>query len=311
MRVALFGGSGFLGRGIATRMVARGHRPLVVSRTDPGMPSVDFAAWDGCTLGPWTEALGDVTHVVHLAGKRVDCRPTASNLAELIRSREDTVRLAGAGFAEIGVVPDVWVQLSSLARYGDVPEGTVDESTRLPLDGIPQHVEVCRRWEAAYRDVTAEIHRRVLLRPGIAIGGLDDPATAQLIRLVRLGLGGTVGSGSQWVSWIAAEDLFAVMLRALDHDSMGGIYNVTAPTPVTNRELMAAYRRALGRRFGLPSPAWVTRIGARLLGSDPNLILTGRAGVPTRLLDEGFTFTTPDIDDAITAAVAEAGIVRA
>lgn len=311
MRVALFGGSGFLGRGIATRLVARGQRPLVISRTDPHLASVDFAPWDGRTLGRWTESLGDVTHVVHLAGKRVDCRPTEANLAELIRSREETVRLAGAAFVQIGALPDVWVQLSSLARYGDVAEGTVDESTRLPLDGVPQHVEVCRRWEAAYREVTADVPRRVLLRPGIAIGGPDDPATAQLIRLVRLGLGGTVGRGDQWVSWIAAEDLFAVLLRSLDDAAMEGIYNVSAPQPVTNRELMAAYRRALGRRFGLPSPTWVTRIGARLLGSDPNLILTGRAAVPTRLLDEGFTFTTPGIDDAIRVAVAEAGIVRA
>ena len=310
-RVALFGGSGFLGRGLATRLADRGDRPLVISRRDPGLPRVDFAAWDGRALGDWAEQLGDVTHVVHLAGKRVDCAPTQANLEELISSREGTVRLAGEALAQVGATPQVWVQLSSLARHGDVAEGTVDARSRLPLDGIPQHVEVCRRWEAAYRDVTVDVPRRVLLRPGIAIGGPDDPATAQLIRLARFGLGGPVAGGRQWVSWIAADDLFAILLRAIDDPTMEGAYSATAPTPVTNRELMAGYRRAVGRRFGLPSPAWITRIGARLLGSDPNLVLSGRAGVPTRLLEEGFTFAVTELDDAIRAAVADAGIVRA
>lgn len=310
MRVALFGGSGFLGREIARRLVDRGDAALIVARSDPGVDGAAFVPWDGRTVGDWVESLVDVDTVLHLAGKRVDCPPTRSNLAELISSREGTVFLAGAAFEQLGRTPSTWVQLSSLARYGDVADGVVDEHTRLPVSGIPQHVEVCRRWEAAYRAVTADVDRRVLLRPGIAIGGPEDPATAQLIRLARLGLAGPVAGGRQWVSWIAAEDLFAVIMRALDEQSMTGTYNVTAPTPVTNRELMAGYRRAVGRRFGLPSPRWVTRIGARLLGSDPNLVLTGRAGVPTRLLDEGFEFAVTDIDVAIRDAVADAGIVR-
>ena len=178
MRIALFGVSGFLGRALATQLAASGDRPLVIARSDPHLPGVDFVAWDGQTLGSWVDALRDITHVVHLAGKRVDCRPTEANLQQLIDSREGTVVIAAAGFERAGLQPDVWVQLSSLARYGDVPDGRVDKNTRLPLDGIRQHVEVCRRSEAAYRSVTDDVDRRVLLRPGIAIGGADDPATA-------------------------------------------------------------------------------------------------------------------------------------
>lgn len=310
-RVALFGGSGFLGRAVAERLVARGDEALVIARSDPCVPGVEFVAWDGTSLDDWVDALSDVDTVVHLAGKRVDCRPTAANLQQLIDSREGTVFLAGAAFERLGHQPEAWVQLSSLARYGDVPEGTVDEGTRLPVSGIPQHVEVCRRWEAAYRRVTEPIERRVLLRPGIALGGPGDPATAQLIRLCRFGLGGAVAGGRQWVSWIAAGDLFAIIMRAIDDTEMRGTYNATAPTPATNRELMAGYRRAVGRRVGLPTPRWVTKIGASLLGSDPNLVLTGRAGVPTRLLEEGFEFSVSDLDEAIRSAVADAGIVRA
>jgi NAD dependent epimerase/dehydratase family enzyme len=105
------------------------------------------------------------------------------------------------------------------------------------------------------------------------------------------------------VSWIAAEDMFALLRRAVTNDVMSGTYHLTAPEPVTNREFMAAYRRALGRRFGLPAPRILTQVGARLLGSDPALVLTGRAALPRRLLDEGYTFAVTDLDEAVDRAI--------
>ena len=274
-----------------------GRGPAVLH---PGWRSVE---WDGRSLGPWVEALDGVDVVVHLAGKRVDCRPTEANLRELISSREGTVYLVGAALERLGHTPAAWIQLSSLARHGDVPSGIVDESSRLPVAGVPQQVEVCRRWEAAYRSVTTEVPRAVLLRPGIAVGGAGDPATAQMRRLVRLGLAGAVAGGKQWVSWIAADDLFNILTRAVTDTGMRGDYAVTAPASVTNRDFMAAYRRALGRRWGLPTPAPIARLGATLLGSDANLILTGRAGHPTRLLAEGYEFEVSHIDEAVRRAL--------
>jgi len=303
-RVVLIGGSGFLGREIRARLVALGDSVDVVGRSrDQVHEGWRAVHWDGQTLGPWIDSLADADVVVHLAGKRVDCRPTDANLRELISSREGTVRVVGAALQEVGHQPATWVQMSSLARYGDVPTGTVDEFSRLPLDGVPQQVEVCRRWEAAYRDVTASVERPVLLRPGIAIGGDDDPALAQMERLVRFGLAGTVAGGDQWVSWIAAIDMFDIIMRAIKNSTMRGEYCVTAPEAVQNRDFMAAYRRAFGRRFGIPSAAPLVRLGAQLLGSDPSLILTGRAGVPTRLLAEGYEFRVTDIDEAIRLAI--------
>lgn len=262
--------------------------------------------WDAATLGPWVHEIDGADAIVHLAGKRVDCRPTAANIDELVRSREGTVRLVGDAIGELAEAPKAWIQLSSLARFGDSGDQIIDEASLPPDDGLRQQVEVCRRWEQAYEDAAGGIDRRVLIRPGISIGGADDPATAQLARLARSGLGGPVGSGRQWVSWISADDMFEVLARAVTDPTMSGLYHATSPHPVRNTELMAAYRRAVGRGFGLPSPSLVTTVGAWLLGSDPALALTGRRCVPTRLLEHGFQFEGVVLDDVVTQAVHEA-----
>lgn len=158
-------------------------------------------------------------------------------------------------------------------------------------------------WENAWREASETTSRRVLLRAGIAIGGAGDPASGRLLALARWGLGGRVGSGEQWVSWIALEDFMSVLVGAVVDDTMTGTYSVASPNPVQNTEMMAAYREAAGRSWGLPSPTLVTRIGARLLRSDPALALTGRRVVPSRLLAEGFAFETPDFREAVHRAI--------
>jgi hypothetical protein len=118
-----------------------------------------------------------------------------------------------------------------------------------------------------------------------------------------MGLGGKVASGRQWVSWVGLDDVLGVMLRAIDDPSMHGTYHVTSPNPVTNEQMMAVYRRLLGARIALPTPAFVAKLGAPLLGSSASLALTGRRVVPTRLLAEGFRFTQPDFEDAARKAL--------
>ena len=303
--VVIFGGSGFLGSELRSRLVNRGDRVTVVARD----PSRDFhgwtqAYWDAETLGPWVDVLEDVDVVVHMAGKRVDCRPNKRNIAELIRSREGTVALVGRALARLSHRPDAWIQMSSLARFGDFGDAIIDESTTPPEAGHRQMVEVCRRWEAAFEEASRGISRTVLLRPSIGIGGIGDPATGQLSTLARFGMAGKIGSGRQWVSWIGADDLFALIERAAVDERMSGTYHLTSPNPVQNRELMAAYRAAAGRKLGLPAPRPIAKIGAKILGSDPALALTSRRGIPTRLLAEGFPFTCTSIDEAAATATA-------
>jgi uncharacterized protein len=195
------------------------------------------------------------------------------------------------------------VQSSSLAIFGHGGDDVIDESTTPNGIGPREMVTVCLAWEAAFHQASAGVDRTVVLRMGIGLGGDDDPATARLARLVRLGLGGPVASGRQWVSWIGLDDLLAVMVRAVDEPAMRGTYHVTAPGPVTNAEMMAAFRRVLGRRFGLPTPRPLVHLGAPLLGTSASLALTGRRCVPRRLLDEGFVFAHTDFEAAVADAL--------
>ncbi|HSK97020.1 MAG TPA: DUF1731 domain-containing protein [Euzebyales bacterium] len=241
---------------------------------------------------------------MHLNGKRVDCRPTRRNVDLLIRSRVESVRVVGQAVRAATHPPGVWVQASTLAVYGDTGDTVISEDTVPNGVGPRQMVTVAQAWEHAYHAATTGIERTVLLRAGITIGGDDDPASAQLARLARLRLGGRAGSGRQWLSWIALDDVIRVWLRAIDDAGMSGLYLATAPHPIRNRDMMAAVRAAAGVRIGLAAPAPIVTAGALALGTDPALVLLGRRAVPARLLDEGFMFTTPGFDAAIRAAIA-------
>lgn len=299
-RVILAGGSGYLGTHLAPLLVARGDEVVVLTRGEPHLADgVRYVHWDGATAGPWAAELEGARAVVHLAGKRVDCRPTRRNIDELIRSRVESVTAVGHAVEECTTPPDVWVQLSTMAIYGDTGDALIDETVPPSGIGPRQMVTVALAWEAAFRQVSARVGRRVLLRAGIALGGSGDPATARLRLLAKMGLAGPIAGGRQWVSWIALADLLRIIVKAIDDDRMHGMYLTTAPTPVTNAEMMASYREVVGKPVAVPAPAFVTRLGAWLMGTDPQLALIGRRGVPRRLLDEGLEFTTVSLGQAI------------
>src|SRR5690606_21398086 len=121
--------------------------------------------------------------------------------------------------------------------------------------------------------------------------------------LARYGLGGRIGNGKQWVSWIALEDLIALFKRAMTDESMSGLYHACSPNPVKNSEMMSTIRSLLGRQVGVPAPRSVTTIGSWVLGTDPALALTGRRGIPRRLIDENWRFALPMFEDAAAEAI--------
>jgi uncharacterized protein len=308
-RIVIPGGTGYLGDALATELVARGDDVVVLSRGSTSrVPGVRTVHWDASTLGEWATELDGSHAVVHLTGRRVDTRATRRNIDELISSRVQPVRVVGEAMARCSAPPPVWVQSSSLAIFGNGGDTVIDERTTPTGIGPREMVTVCLAWEAAFQLASAGVPRTALLRIGIGLGGKNDPATVKLAQLVRLGLGGRVGSGRQWVSWIALGDLLRVMLLAIDEKWMVGTYHVTSPNPVTNDEMMRTYRRLLGRRFGLASPAIVANLGAPLLGSSASLALAGRRAVPTRLLEAGFVFSEPNFASAARTALAACGL---
>jgi len=309
-RIVIPGGTGYLGRALARPLAERGDDVVVLTR-GPSGPVEDWRAvnWDASTLGDWVNEIDGADAIVHLSGRRVDTRSTRKNVDELISSRVGPVSVIGAAVAACASPPPVWVQSSSLAIFGEGGDTVIDESTIPSGIGPREMVTVCLAWETAFRQATAGVGRSVLLRMGIGLGGDNDPATAKLAQIVKLGLGGKVGSGRQWVSWVGLDDLIRVMIRAIDNPAMTGTYHVTSPNPVTNAEMMAVYRRLLGRRIGMPTPAWLARIGAPLLGSSASLALTGRRCVSTRLEDAGFVFSQPDFESTARRALEKCGLI--
>jgi uncharacterized protein (TIGR01777 family) len=291
------GGSGFLGRSLAAAAAGRGYEVVVLSRREVGTDrsGVRVVAWDGCRAGGWEAELEGAAAVVNLAGRNVNCRYRPEVLAEIDRSRVDSVRAIGDAIHRCRRPPGVWVQAGTLAIYGDAGDRWCDEGAPAGR-GVP--VRTALKWEEAFAQSPTPLTRRVLLRIGFVLGR-GGGALPLMTRLVRSYLGGAVGGGGQFVSWIHEADLNRVILRAIEDDSFEGTFNATSPEPVTNREFMAGLRRALGRPWSPPVPAWAVRLGCLVLGTEPVLALTGRRGDPRRLEEAGFTFRFPSLRAAL------------
>ncbi len=303
-RVVIAGGSGSLGRLLAARLFSRGHDVRIITRRhDPGLP-FEQAIWDGQTVGDWTDTLRSEHEagvaLVNLAGRLVDVRPTSANVIDLQRSRVDSTRALVEASRRLERPLVSWLQASTTAIWSDAGEARVTESTPLPEPGLPQMTGVARPWEVAVQGAHAD--HVVRLRTSIVLDR-HAPALQILARLTRAGLGGRVGTGRQWFSWIHHEDWLRVAVAALGLDPRVSIPDgplvAAAPEPVRNVDLMAALRRHLHRPPAPPTPGPLLRVGAIGLRSDPAIALTGRHCTSTVLAEAGFRFAHPDIDSAL------------
>ena len=294
MKIVVAGGSGALGRRISADLAGRGHDVVVLTRAPGPEAAVRQVAWDGKTVGSWAAELGGAT-LINLCGALVDRPPTRANIDLLTRSRVEPTRALTAAAAGLDAPPVAWIQMSTLAIYGDAGDAVLDESAP-PADGPAQMPGVARPWEQAAAGANAE--RLVTLRTGVVLDPLS-PALRRLAGLVRLGMGGRIASGRQWVSWLHFADFQAIVRACLDNVALTGIVHATSPNPVTNADLMLGLRRVLHRPAAPPTPAWLLRAGAVVLRSDPALALTGRRCVPRVLETAGFEFAYPDLEPAL------------
>ena len=285
MNVVIAGGAGELGRRLAADFESAGHDVVILTRAEKADLRFRQVLWDGRTVGNWASELEGAI-VVNLAGELVDRRPTASNIDLLRRSRVEPTEALAAASKACEVPPRLWLQMSTLAIYGDAGDDVIEEG-HPPADGPPQMAGVATAWEAASEGAVAD--RVVRLRTGVVFDN-DTPAFNRLTRLTRWGLGGRIGSGDQWVSWIHIDDLLAAIRLLVDHPVLDGTVHVTSPNPVRNGDMMASLRHGLHRPWTPPTPAPLVHIGAVLLRTDPALALTGRRCVPRVLNDAGFEF---------------------
>lgn len=295
-RVVLPGGSGFLGHALACELVDKGYEVVVLSRgASRDSNGIRQLHWDGKTIGEWADSIDGAQAIVNLTGRSVNCRHTPEHRREIMDSRVDSVRLLGQALARCARPPHVFVQASSLAIYGDSGDRWCDEDAP-HADGFSE--EVCKRWEAEFEKINSPGLRKVVMRIGIVLDA-DKGALPVLARLTRFFLGGRVGHGHQYISWIHVGDLTRMFVEAIERSDLSGVFNATGPEPVTNAEFMRELRRALHRPWSPPVPAWATRIGAFFMRTEPSLALTGRRCRPKRFLENGFHFAFPELRRAL------------
>lgn len=297
-RVVLAGGSGFLGRFLAEELARRGREVVVLTRAPrngDGNGRVREVAWDGRTTGEWARTLEGAEAVVNLAGRSVNCRYTPANRREIVASRVNAVEAVGRAVLRCSEPPKVFVQAASAAIYGDAGRRVCDETAPA---GRGFSVETCVRWEGAFNSLELAGTRKVLLRIGFVLGR-EGGALGTLSKLTRLFLGGAVGTGRQYVSWLHAADMNRIFLWAVESREAEGTFNATGPAPLTNAEFMESLRRAHSRPWSPPVPVWAVRLGARLMGTEAELALTGRRCLPERLIENNFKFLYTSLDEAL------------
>ncbi|MGX4737261.1 TIGR01777 family oxidoreductase [Kitasatospora griseola] len=294
MKIVLPGGTGHVGRLLEREWTAAGHEVLILTR---GPDRGREIHWDGRTLGPWAEAVDGSDLVVNLAGRSVDCRYTPANLRTMMDSRVDSTRIVGEAIAGAARPPGTWLQMSTATIYAHRFDAPNDEATGLlggAEPGVPAYwaysVEIAKAWERTQEEADTPRTRKVALRTAMVMSPERGGAFDLVLRLARLGLGGPIAGGAQYMSWIHGRDL----VRSLDfltaREDLSGPVNLAAPNPVPHRDFMHAIRTARGIPVGLPATRWMAELGAFALRSDTELLLKSRRVTPGRLLDAGFRF---------------------
>ena len=295
-RIVLAGGSGFIGQSLSPLLVSKNYEIVVLTRGKSNHHGrIREAHWDGKKLGEWTQFVNGALGLVNLTGRSINTRHTPEHRREIIDSRVDSVRILGEAIGRCMQPPKVFVQLAGVGIYGDKGERICDETTAPGDDFVS---EVCKKWEAAFDSVDSPNTRKVLLRLSVVLGR-NGGFLHVLSRLTRWFLGGQVGEGRQYVSWIHIADLSRMILQAIDQEQFTGVFNATAPNPVTNAELMRALRRALHRPWSPPVPEFAARIGSWLMGTEASLALVSQRCVPKRFLEKNFEFEFPNLREAL------------
>lgn len=302
-RIILAGGSGFLGRVLARELLSRGQEVIVLTRSPRnGQDGVNEVAWDGKTLGNWAKELDRAAAVINLAGRSVNCRYHARNRREILESRIQPTRVLGEAIARCASPPRVWLNASTATIYKHTFGPAWDEAG--DTGGTPAvkdefSVDVATVWERAFAEARTRATRKIVLRSAMVLGIAPNSVFPTLRRLVRLGLGGRMADGRQYVSWIHQDDFCRAIDWLLQREDFNGVVNLAAANPVTNAEMMSALCKVCRVPFGLPATRWMLEIGAFFLRTETELILKSRRVTSGRLLASGFQFRFPELRGAL------------
>jgi len=295
VRIAVSGASGLIGSALVPALEAAGHEVVRLVRRRP--LSSDETEWDPETGTIDIAGLAGVDGVVHLSGATIGRRWTKARKAEILESRVKSTTLLAETLASLDPRPSVLVCAGGIGIYGDRGDEILTEESEL---GSGFLADVGRAWESACEPARAAGVRVVNLRAGIVLAR-DGGALGRLLTPFRLGLGGRVGSGKQWWSWIVIDDLVRAIRFALEGDIARPV-NVVAPNPVTNAQFTKAFGKAVRRPTLVPFPGFAAKTVFGEMADEA--LLTGQRALPARLLDAGFIFDYPELEPALARVLA-------
>ncbi len=293
MHVLVTGGTGFIGKPLCAALLGRDYEVTVLTRNGGKARDLPF----GTRVAMKMDGIGGFDAVVNLAGENLsDHRWNEERLQQFTDSRVQVTRRMVDHMRATEDRPRVMISGSAIGWYGARGDEALSEhSTSGGYDEFPS--QLCRAWEAEARKAEKLGVRVCLLRTGLVLER-DGGPLAKMLPPFRMGLGGPLGNGRQWMSWIHREDLVAMILWLLENERCKGVYNGTAPEPVTNAQFARALGRAVGKPALLPMPGWVLKT---MVGGMADILLTGQKVLPQRAREEGFPFRYPELQGALAA----------
>ena len=302
-RIVIAGGSGFLGRALAAHFQKQRCAIAILTRfPTSGHVPIREIAWDARNLGNWALELEGAAAVINLAGRSVNCRYNKRNRQLILESRIGSTRVLGQAIANCKSPPAVWLNASTATIYRHTFGPAWDESGQ--IESTPEakdefSIEVATAWERAFSEAETPGTRKIAMRTAMVLGRDKNSVFPMLRRLTRLGLGGKMGRGRQFVSWIHEQDFCRAVEWLIEKESFSGVVNIAAPNPVTNAEMMKVFRETFGMPIGLPAAKWMLEIGAFVLRTETELVIKSRHVIPGRLIESGFEFDFPLLTGAL------------
>ena len=292
--ITIAGGSGFLGQVLEHYFSEKGYKTNILTRTPK---QENHIYWNAKDLQEWTTILETTDVLINLTGKSVDCRYNEANKKLIHDSRIDATHALGLTINLCDNPPKVWMNSSTatIYRHSMDLEMTEDHGEI----GNDFSMNIAKSWEKAFYSVTNPKTRKIVLRTSIVMGK-DGGAIEPLKNLVKFGLGGKQASGHQKVSWIHELDFARAVEFLILNESLDGNFNLSVPKPTDNKTLMKSFRKVMNVPFGISHPKWLIKLGAKLIGTESELVLKSRNVVPQRLLDNGFKFQFVQIEKALS-----------
>lgn len=301
MKIIVTGGTGLIGRTLAEQMAGEGHDVIVLSRNPDSAQGfsqgVRLVEWDARTPQGWSQWVDGADAIVNLAGAGLaDWLWTTSRKQVLLDSRVSAGEAVSKAVALAERKPKVVIQASAIGYYGPQGDEPIQEDHASGDDFL---AELCQKWEASSRSVEDYGVRRAVIRTGLVLsqkGGV----LPRLLLPIRFFVGGPLGSGKQYYSWIHLQDEIRAIRFLIENETVGGAFNLTAPNPLPNAEFMRTVAQAFGRPSWLPVPEFAMRL---LIGDMATVIVDGQRTVPAHLEQAGFSFKYPTLEDALQEMV--------